>query len=125
MPNLDSSLILAAYIIILLTGLPANLLALRSLPGQVRQPHPARPHPPAQPDTGRPPAAAAAAFKIIEAASDFLWELSEESSLCPHGFRLLQQHLLQHVATGRHQHRATWEWLSPCSTSCPAGLCME
>lgn len=77
MPNLDNSLILTAYVIILLTGLPANLLALRAFLRRVRQPHPAPVHilllsltladlllllllP----------------FKIIEAASDFRWELS-------------------------------------------------
>ncbi|CAK6436941.1 unnamed protein product [Pipistrellus nathusii] len=78
MPNLKSSLILSAYIIIFLTGLPANLLALRAFIGRVRQPHPAPVHilllsltladlllllllP----------------FKIIEAASDFHWYLPE------------------------------------------------
>ncbi|XP_036296885.1 free fatty acid receptor 2 [Pipistrellus kuhlii] len=78
MPNLKSSLILSAYIIIFLTGLPANLLALRAFMGRVRQPHPAPVHilllsltladlllllllP----------------FKIIEAASDFHWYLPE------------------------------------------------
>ena len=44
MPDWDSSLILTAYIIILLTGLPANLLALRAFLGRVRQPHPAPVH---------------------------------------------------------------------------------
>ncbi|XP_055992510.1 free fatty acid receptor 2 [Sorex fumeus] len=41
---LKSSLILTAYIIIFLTGLPANLLALRAFVGRVRQPHPAPIH---------------------------------------------------------------------------------
>ncbi|XP_007471052.1 PREDICTED: free fatty acid receptor 2 [Lipotes vexillifer] len=78
MPTLKSSLILTAYIIIFLTGLPANLLALRAFVGRVRQPHPAPIHilllsltladlllllllP----------------FKMVEAASDFLWYLPE------------------------------------------------
>ncbi|EPQ05357.1 Free fatty acid receptor 2 [Myotis brandtii] len=78
MPDLKSSLILSAYIIIFLTGLPANLLALRAFVGRVRQPHPAPVHilllsltladlllllllP----------------FKIIEAASNFRWYLPE------------------------------------------------
>lgn len=39
-----SSWILAAYTIIFLTGLPANLLALRAFLGRVRQPHPAPVH---------------------------------------------------------------------------------
>ncbi|XP_054444836.1 free fatty acid receptor 2 [Pteronotus mesoamericanus] len=73
-----SSWILAAYTIIFLTGLPANLLALRAFLGRVRQPHPAPVHilllsltladlllllllP----------------FKIFEAASDFKWLLPE------------------------------------------------
>ncbi|KAG3255844.1 free fatty acid receptor 2 [Ictidomys tridecemlineatus] len=73
-----SSLILVAYIVIFLTGLPANLLALRAFVGRVRQPHPAPVHilllsltmadlllllllP----------------FKIIEAASDFHWYLPQ------------------------------------------------
>lgn len=73
-----SSWILAAYTIIFLTGLPANLLALRAFLGRVRQPHPAPVHilllsltladlllllllP----------------FKISEAASDFTWPLPE------------------------------------------------
>ncbi|KAM8774527.1 free fatty acid receptor 2-like isoform 1-T3 [Rhynchonycteris naso] len=78
MPSLKSSLILAAYVIIFLTGLPANLLALRAFVGRVRQPHPAPVHilllsltladlllllllP----------------FKILEAAYDFKWLLPE------------------------------------------------
>ncbi|XP_004600800.2 free fatty acid receptor 2 [Sorex araneus] len=73
---LKSSVVLTAYIIIFLTGLPANLLALRAFVGRVRQPHPAPVHilllsltladlllllllP----------------FKIIEAAYDFRWPL--------------------------------------------------
>ncbi|KAF6077501.1 free fatty acid receptor 2 [Phyllostomus discolor] len=73
-----SSWILAAYTIIFLTGLPANLLALRAFLGRVRQPHPAPVHilllsltladlllllllP----------------FKITEAAYDFRWPLPE------------------------------------------------
>ncbi|XP_016076449.1 PREDICTED: free fatty acid receptor 2 [Miniopterus natalensis] len=76
MLQLKSSLILAAYVIIFVTGLPANLLALRAFLGRVRQPHPAPVHilllsltladlllllllP----------------FKIAEAASDFFWYL--------------------------------------------------
>ncbi|XP_039105526.1 free fatty acid receptor 2-like isoform X1 [Hyaena hyaena] len=39
-----NSLILAAYVLIFLTGLPANLLALRAFIGRVRQPHPAPVH---------------------------------------------------------------------------------
>lgn len=79
MTDLKSSLILTAYIIILLTGLPSNLLALRAFVGRVRQPHPAPVHilllsltladlllllllP----------------FKIIEAAYEFRWNLPEE-----------------------------------------------
>lgn len=75
-PDWKSSLILMAYIIIFLTGLPANLLALRAFVGRVRQPQPAPVHilllsltladlllllllP----------------FKIIEAASNFRWYL--------------------------------------------------
>ncbi|XP_062969249.1 free fatty acid receptor 2 [Cynocephalus volans] len=78
MPNLHSSMILAAYIIIFLTGLPANLLALRAFMGRVRQPQPAPVHilllsltltdlllllllP----------------FKIMEAASNFRWYLPD------------------------------------------------
>ncbi|XP_059855439.1 free fatty acid receptor 2 [Delphinus delphis] len=78
MPSLKSSLILTAYIIIFLTGLPANLLALRAFVGRVRQPHPAPIHilllsltladlllllllP----------------FRMVEAASDFVWYLPE------------------------------------------------
>lgn len=78
MPSLNNSLILAAYIIIFLTGLPANLLAMRAFVGRVRQPHPAPVHilllsltladlllllllP----------------FKILEAAYDFHWPLPE------------------------------------------------
>lgn len=78
MSSLKSSLILAAYVVIFLTGLPANLLALRAFVGRVRQPHPAPVHilllsltladlllllllP----------------FKIAEAASDFRWYLPE------------------------------------------------
>ncbi|XP_008584095.1 PREDICTED: free fatty acid receptor 2 [Galeopterus variegatus] len=78
MPSLHSSTILAAYIIIFLTGLPANLLALRAFMGRVRQPQPAPVHilllsltltdlllllllP----------------FKIMEAASDFHWYLPD------------------------------------------------
>ncbi|XP_008047870.1 free fatty acid receptor 2 [Carlito syrichta] len=74
----QSALILTAYIIIFLTGLPANLLALRAFVGRVRQPQPAPIHilllsltladlllllllP----------------FKIIEAASNFHWYLPE------------------------------------------------
>lgn len=81
MPNLDNSLILTAYIIILLTGLPANLLALRAFLRRVRQPHPAPVHilllsltladlllllllP----------------FKMVEAAHDFAWPLG--NTLC-------------------------------------------
>ncbi|KAK2088225.1 Free fatty acid receptor 2 [Saguinus oedipus] len=73
-----SSLTLMAYIIIFLTGFPANLLALRAFVGRVRQPQPAPVHilllsltladlllllllP----------------FKIIEAASNFRWYLPE------------------------------------------------
>ncbi|XP_004439868.1 PREDICTED: free fatty acid receptor 2-like [Ceratotherium simum simum] len=73
-----SSLIFTFYIIIFLTGLPANLLALWAFVGRVRQPHPAPIHilllnltladlllllllP----------------FKIIEAASDFRWYLPQ------------------------------------------------
>nr|XP_004659977.1 free fatty acid receptor 2 [Jaculus jaculus] len=73
-----SSLILAAYILIFLTGLPANLLALRAFVGRVRQPQPAPVHilllsltladlllllllP----------------FKIVEAASNFRWHLPQ------------------------------------------------
>ncbi|KAM5297454.1 free fatty acid receptor 2 [Glossophaga mutica] len=73
-----SSWILAAYAIIFLTGLPANLLALRAFLGRVRQPHPAPVHilllsltladlllllllP----------------FKIYEAAYNFKWRLHE------------------------------------------------
>ncbi|XP_059940937.1 free fatty acid receptor 2-like [Mesoplodon densirostris] len=44
MLNLENSLILTAYIIIFLTGLPANLLALRTFVGRVHQPHPAPIH---------------------------------------------------------------------------------
>ncbi|XP_006899741.1 PREDICTED: free fatty acid receptor 2 [Elephantulus edwardii] len=44
MPEFRNSLILAAYIIIFLTGLPANLLALRAFVGRIRQPHPAPVH---------------------------------------------------------------------------------
>ncbi|GAB1291905.1 Free fatty acid receptor 2 [Apodemus speciosus] len=71
-----SSLILTAYILIFLTGLPANLLALRAFVGRVRQPQPAPVHilllnltladlllllllP----------------FRIVEAASNFRWYL--------------------------------------------------
>ncbi|XP_066098704.1 free fatty acid receptor 2-like [Saccopteryx bilineata] len=78
MTSLKSSLILAAYVIIFLTGLPANLLALRAFVGRVRQPHPAPVHilllsltladlllllllP----------------FKILEAAYDFEWLLPQ------------------------------------------------
>lgn len=78
MADLKSSLILAAYIFIFVTGLPANLLALRAFVGRVRQPHPAPVHilllsltladlllllllP----------------FKIIEAAYEFRWPLPE------------------------------------------------
>lgn len=78
MPTLHNSVILAAYIIIFLTGLPANLLALQAFVGRVRQPHPAPVHilllsltladlllllllP----------------FKMIEAASNFHWVLPE------------------------------------------------
>ncbi|KAM6222677.1 free fatty acid receptor 2-like [Rhynchocyon petersi] len=39
-----NNLILAAYLFIFLTGLPANLLALRAFVGRVRQPHPAPVH---------------------------------------------------------------------------------
>ncbi|XP_010624647.1 free fatty acid receptor 2 [Fukomys damarensis] len=73
-----SSLILTAYILIFLTGLPANLLALRAFVGRVRQPQPAPVHilllsltladlllllllP----------------FRIIEAASNFRWYLPQ------------------------------------------------
>uniref|UniRef100_UPI003B9881DA Free fatty acid receptor 2,Soluble cytochrome b562 n=1 Tax=Homo sapiens TaxID=9606 RepID=UPI003B9881DA len=76
LPDWKSSLILMAYIIIFLTGLPANLLALRAFVGRIRQPQPAPVHilllsltladlllllllP----------------FKIIEAASNFRWYL--------------------------------------------------
>ncbi|XP_005616766.1 free fatty acid receptor 2 [Canis lupus baileyi] len=78
MTNWRSPLILTAYIIIFLTGLPANLLALRAFIGRVRQPHPAPVHilllsltladlllllllP----------------FKMVEAAYDFQWYLPE------------------------------------------------
>ncbi|XP_007953030.1 free fatty acid receptor 2-like [Orycteropus afer afer] len=44
MSELRNSLILTAYIIIFLTGLPANLLALRAFLGRVRQPQPAPVH---------------------------------------------------------------------------------
>uniref|UniRef100_A0A8D1SIX4 G-protein coupled receptors family 1 profile domain-containing protein n=2 Tax=Sus scrofa TaxID=9823 RepID=A0A8D1SIX4_PIG len=44
MLDLHSSVILTAYILIFLTGLPANLLALRAFVGRVRQPHPAPIH---------------------------------------------------------------------------------
>ncbi|XP_003420848.1 free fatty acid receptor 2 [Loxodonta africana] len=44
MSEFRNSLILTAYIIIFLTGLPANLLALRAFVGRVRQPHPAPVH---------------------------------------------------------------------------------
>ncbi|XP_074242648.1 free fatty acid receptor 2 [Saimiri boliviensis] len=73
-----SSLTLTAYVIIFLTGFPANLLALRAFTGRVRQPQPAPVHilllsltladlllllllP----------------FRIIEAASNFHWYLPE------------------------------------------------
>nr|XP_002722264.1 free fatty acid receptor 2 [Oryctolagus cuniculus] len=76
--DLHSSLILTAYIIIFLTGLPANLLALRAFVERVRQPQPAPVHilllsltvadlllllllP----------------FKIVEAASNFRWYLPQ------------------------------------------------
>ncbi|XP_075392786.1 free fatty acid receptor 2-like [Tenrec ecaudatus] len=76
--TLHSSLILAAYLFIFLTGLPANLLALRAFVGRVRQPHPAPVHilllsltladlllllllP----------------FKIMEAANNFQWRLPQ------------------------------------------------
>ncbi|XP_012586001.1 PREDICTED: free fatty acid receptor 2-like isoform X2 [Condylura cristata] len=42
--TLNSSLILMAYILIFLTGLPANLVALRAFVGRVRQPQPAPIH---------------------------------------------------------------------------------
>lgn len=75
-PDWHSSLILTAYILIFLTGLPANLLALRAFVGRVRQPQPAPVHilllnltladlllllllP----------------FRIVEAASNFRWYL--------------------------------------------------
>ncbi|XP_036130587.1 free fatty acid receptor 2 [Molossus molossus] len=78
MPDTKSSLILVAYILIFLTGFPANLLALRAFVGRVRQPNPAPVHilllsltladlllllllP----------------FKMIEAASNFRWYLPE------------------------------------------------
>lgn len=78
MPDTKSSLILVAYIVIFLTGFPANLLALRAFVGRVRQPNPAPVHilllsltladlllllllP----------------FKMFEAASDFRWYLPE------------------------------------------------
>lgn len=78
MLSLKSSLILVAYVIIFLTGLPANLLALRAFLGRVRQPQRAPIHilllsltladlllllllP----------------FKIIEAAYEFTWKLPE------------------------------------------------
>lgn len=78
MPDTKSSLILVAYIVIFLTGFPANLLALRAFVGRVRQPNPAPVHilllsltladlllllllP----------------FKMIEAASNFHWYLPE------------------------------------------------
>ncbi|XP_012630497.1 free fatty acid receptor 2 [Microcebus murinus] len=44
LPQWQSSLILTAYIVIFLTGLPANLLALRAFVGRVRQPQPAPVH---------------------------------------------------------------------------------
>ncbi|XP_040832594.1 free fatty acid receptor 2 [Ochotona curzoniae] len=76
--DLHSSLILTAYIIIFLAGLPANLLALRAFVERVRQPQPAPVHilllsltvadllllmllP----------------FKIVEAASGFRWYLPQ------------------------------------------------
>ncbi|ELV09362.1 free fatty acid receptor 2 isoform X2 [Tupaia chinensis] len=78
MLNWYSALVLTAYILIFLTGFPANLLALRAFLGRVRQPQPAPVHilllsltladlllllllP----------------FKIIEAASNFHWYLPE------------------------------------------------
>ncbi|XP_053066770.1 free fatty acid receptor 2 isoform X1 [Acinonyx jubatus] len=78
MTNWRSSVILTAYIVIFLTGLPANLLALRAFVGRVRQPHPAPVHilllsltladlllllllP----------------FKMVEAAYNFRWHLPE------------------------------------------------
>ncbi|XP_012506977.1 PREDICTED: free fatty acid receptor 2 [Propithecus coquereli] len=78
LPQWQRSLILTAYVIIFLTGLPANLLALRAFLGRVRQPQPAPVHilllsltladlllllllP----------------FKIIETASNFHWYLPE------------------------------------------------
>ncbi|XP_007106601.2 free fatty acid receptor 2 [Physeter macrocephalus] len=78
MPSLENSLILTAYIIIFLTGLPTNILALRAFAGRVRQPRPAPVHilllsltladlllllllP----------------FKIVEAASDSRWYLPQ------------------------------------------------
>ncbi|XP_023372708.1 free fatty acid receptor 2 [Otolemur garnettii] len=78
LPSWLSPLILTAYIIIFLTGLPANLLALRAFVGRVRQPQPAPVHilllsltladlllllllP----------------FKIIEAAYNFYWYLPD------------------------------------------------
>ena len=77
MPDWDSSLILTAYIIILLTGLPANLLALRAFLGRVRQPHPAPVHILLLSLTlADVLLLLLLPFKIIEAASDFRWELS-------------------------------------------------
>lgn len=77
MPNLDNSLILTAYIIILLIGLPANLLALRAFVGRVRRPHPAPVHILLLSLTRADLLLLLLPFKIIEAASDFRWELSD------------------------------------------------
>uniref|UniRef100_G3UCL6 Free fatty acid receptor 2 n=1 Tax=Loxodonta africana TaxID=9785 RepID=G3UCL6_LOXAF len=58
----------STYIIIFLTGLPANLLALRAFVGRVRQPHPAPVHILLLSLTLAP-------FKIIEAAQGLQWHL--------------------------------------------------
>ncbi|XP_037676036.1 free fatty acid receptor 2 [Choloepus didactylus] len=78
MLNWRSSLILTAYLVIFLTGLPANLLALRAFLGRVRQPQPAPVHILLLSLTlADLLLLVLLPFKIIEAAWDFRWYLPE------------------------------------------------
>ncbi|XP_004483346.1 free fatty acid receptor 2 [Dasypus novemcinctus] len=78
MLDVRSSLILTAYVLIFLTGLPANLLALRAFVGRVRQPQPAPVHILLLSLTlADLLLLVLLPFKIIEAAWAFRWYLPE------------------------------------------------
>lgn len=81
MPSWENIVTLVAYILIFLTGFPANLLALRAFVGRVRQPQPAPIHILLLSLTVADLLLLVLLpFKMYEAANNGLWSLSE--TLC-------------------------------------------